>query len=153
MESSDVLKKAIDNLGVKSVASDMGLSRSLIYKWCQAKDAPEAGGVDNPLDRVAKLLELTGESGPVEWLCQKADGFYVKNPPADQPPNPFPLKATQEILSEFSDLLEVVSRSIEDDQAIDEREAKRIRKVWEQLKSITEGFVVACESGTYGKKE
>jgi hypothetical protein len=46
-------------------------------------------------------------------------------------------------------VLEAVSRSIADDQCIDDKESERIRSVWEQLKSVTETFVTACERGRY----
>jgi len=156
MESFEILKQTVNNLGVKSIASDMNLSTSLIYKWCQPKDTPDAAGADNPLDRIAKILELTGDDMPVRWLCEKADGFYIKNPSNKEDVavnKEYPLKAAQEILSEFSELLEVVSKSIEDDQKIDQNEAKKIREVWETLKSITESFVLACESGKYCHNE
>ena len=34
-ESYEVLKDAIDKVGVKAVAHDMNLSTPLLYKWCQ----------------------------------------------------------------------------------------------------------------------
>ncbi len=156
MESYEILKQTVNNLGAKSIASDMNLSTSLIYKWCQSKDSPDAAGTDNPLDRIEKILDLTGDDTPVRWLCEKAGGFFIKNPSNEENTvnnMEYPLKAAQEILSEFSELLEVVSKSIEDDQMIDKNEAKNIRGVWETLKSITESFVVACESGKYCKND
>ena len=69
MESFEILKQAVNNLGVKSIAADMNLSTSLIYKWCQPKDTPDAAGADNPLDRIAKIYDLTGDDTPVRWLC------------------------------------------------------------------------------------
>jgi len=155
MESHEVLKQTVNHLGVKAIASDMGLSTSLIYKWCQPKEEVDSSGADNPLDRIMRIYKLTGDRSPVEWLCQNIGGFFVKNHPVEMQDGDFfqPLKATQEILSEFSQLLEVVSQSIEDDQLIDTREAANIRRVWENLKSITESFVVACEAGKYGKKK
>ena len=38
MNSYEVLKNAITPVGAKSIAADMNLSTSLIYKWCQSKD-------------------------------------------------------------------------------------------------------------------
>ena len=58
---------------------------------------------------------------------------------------------TQKILQEFSDLLDAVSSSVENDGDIDAKEAKRIRREWEDLKRITESFVVACERGVYAE--
>lgn len=151
MKSHEVMKKAVTNVGAKSVASDMNLSASLIYKWCEPKEGPDAGGADNPLDRVAKIYELTGDTGPLSWLCQQADGFYVKNPepPEEQENVLHILPTTRTILREFSELLDAVSESVEDDGRIDSEEAERIRAKWEDLKSISEGFVVACEKGQY----
>jgi hypothetical protein len=59
------------------------------------------------------------------------------------------VQTTQAILKEFSELLEAVSESIENGNAISPTEARRIRKEWEDLKSLTEGFVYACEQGVY----
>ena len=68
MDSYEVLKKSVSDLGVKSVASDLGLSASLIYKWCQPSASEEASGADNPLDRLARIHELTRDTGPIKWL-------------------------------------------------------------------------------------
>ena len=152
MESFEVMKKTINILVAKAIASHMNLSLSLIYKWCQVKEWPDSSGADNPLDRINKICELTNDISPIEWLCQKANGVFVPNPKENSSVDPYPIKATQEILSEFSGLLDVVSKSIEDDQAIDLMEAKKIREVWENFKSVTESFVRTCESGNYEKK-
>jgi len=152
MESYEILKNAMNKIGIKSVAADLNLSTSLIYKWCQSKDGPEASGVENPLDRVCAICELTKDRSPINWLCEKNDGYFVENPDPATAKNPDsnPLLGAQEILSEFSGLLQVVSQSIENDQRIDREEAGKIRSVWEKLKSVTETFVVACEAGYYG---
>jgi hypothetical protein len=36
------------------------------------------------------------------------------------------------------------------DNTITQREAKDIRGRWEELKSVTEGFVRCCEAGNFG---
>ena len=149
MESHEVLRDAVTGVGAKSVASDMALSKSLIYKWCEAKDAPGAGGADNPLDRIEKIYRLTEDPGPIQWLCEKADGFFVKNPAAQGDDSLPLLLGTQKILQEFSELLDAVSHSVEDDSEIDAGEAGRIRREWEDLKRTAESFVVACERGDY----
>ena len=46
-------------------------------------------------------------------------------------------------------MLEAVSSSSADNGEIDTKEAASIRKEWEDLKSLTETFVSACESGNY----
>lgn len=151
MDSHEVIRKSVSDLGVKSVALDMGLSSSLIYKWCQPSDSPDASGADNPLDRIARLYALTQDVGPVEWLCQKAGGYYVANPPAEKNDAIPLLHMTRRIVREFSELLDVLTESIENDGVIDLHEAENIRKEWEKLKSSGERFAVSCENGLYAK--
>ena len=82
-----------------------------------------------------------------------ADCFPVRNPQPPAPEQPAALmKSTQVILREFSELLGDVSTSIEDDGAIDQKEALAIRQHWEKLKHLAESFIVACEAGHYDKK-
>lgn len=149
MNSYEVLKKSVSDLGAKSVAADLGLSTSLIYKWCQPSDSEDASGADNPLDRLARLYELTGDKRPIEWLCRKADGYFVSNcPTEDEDAIPL-LHMTRRIVREFSELLDVLTESIENDGKIDAQESECIRKEWEELKSSAESFVRYCEKGTY----
>lgn len=153
MDSYEVLKKSVSDLGVKSVASDLGLSTSLIYKWCQPSASEDASGADNPLDRLARIHALTRDTGPIKWLCQQADGYFVPNV-ATQDIDAIPLlHMTRRIVREFSDLLDVLTESIENDGVIDLDEANKIRSEWEKLKSSAESFVNSCEKGLYDNEK
>ena len=145
MDSYKIIKNAINEVGVKSISQDMGLSSSLLYKWCQSE---YSGGADNPLDRLLKLYELTGDRNLVYWLCEQIGGFYTENPPASNDISQELFYTTQKILKEFSDLLNAISLSTSDAK-IDLGEARNIRSEWEELKRITETFVSACEKGTF----
>ncbi len=149
MESYEVMKSAVAQVGAKAVAADMSLSASMIYKWCEPSEGPDAAGADNPLDRLERIREITGETGPIEWLCEKAGGFFVENAKAGAAPEASLFNMTHRIVKEFSEMLHAVSNSMEDDQRIDEKEAAKIRKEWEQLKRVGEAFVTACERGGY----
>jgi hypothetical protein len=154
-KSHEVLKKAVTNCGVKSVAADMGLSQSLIYKWCQPSGEDLCSGADNPLDRLLALCQLTGDDSMIDWLCQQTGSFRVKNPAQLRAENleQSVLENTQEILKEFSDMLEAVTESYANGQRIDLQEAVRIRTEWEELKSRAEQFVCACEAGVFNRNE
>lgn len=152
MESCDVLREAMEKRGVKAIAADMNLSSSLLYKWCESKKGPEACGTDNPLDRVLKIYRLTDNPAPIHWLCRRAGGFLTMNPPAREASKIALLKSTQQILKEFSDVMEAVSESYGDDSRIGPKEATRIRKEWEELKVVAESFVVACERGVHADR-
>lgn len=154
MKSHIVLKHAIQTIGAKSISSDMHLSASLVYKWCQPHSSPDDGGADNPLDRVLRICELTGTTAPVDWLCEQTGGFRVQNPKGVSRHEREPvLSATQGILKEFSDVIEAVSESYRNQQRVDRKEAERIRKEWEELKRVGETFVAACEAGAYAQGE
>jgi hypothetical protein len=149
MNSHEVLKNAIEAAGTKAVASELGISPSLLYKWCEPKSSLEDSGAQNPLDRLLQIYQITGDFGPIEWLCQKTDGFRVANPKPIHPKKQEEiLNSTQVILKEFSDLLEVISESYANDGIIDHKEAKRIRRAWELLKVEAETFVTSCEQAS-----
>ena len=149
MESHEVLRKAIHEKGVKAIATEMNLSASLVYKWCKASESVDDWGAANPLDRVLRIVKLTEDTSPINWLCQAVNGFFIENPIKEGTESTPFLQATQQVLSEFSEMLQAVSESYNNDQSIDSEEARRIRREWEQLKTLAEQFVVACEKGGY----
>jgi hypothetical protein len=152
VKSWEVLREAADRIGVKALAARLNLSTALVYKWCQepARDDPSGSGARNPLDRLREIYEATQDPCVVNWLCNVADGFFVKNPqvtPGET--EELLLGTTQRVVEDFGDLLVAVSRSIEDDGQISRVEADHIRRAWETLKTKAECFVVACERGMY----
>ena len=153
MKSHEILKQSMENVGVKAIASDMHLSSSLLYKWCQPNDEPDESGATNPLDRVAKIFEVTGDQNVISWICRQADGFFAPNPKpgADSAESLF--AHTQRMVAEFSDLLQAVSQSYEQDGEVCEADARRIRQEWEELKGVGESFVSECESGLFKVSE
>lgn len=150
--SYQVLKQAAEKVGVKALAAQLKLSPALVYKWCQPHDPtdPDSSGARNPLDRLAEIVEATGDLEVVNWLCHQAGGFFAPNPEvsADHFGTDL-LMGTQQLVKEFSDMLEEISRSIADDGAIVSREAMRIRRHWEALKRVAECFVVSGEAGLF----
>ncbi len=155
MKSWEILRDATEKVGVKALANRLGLSTALVYKWCQESpdDDPEASGARNPLDRVAMIYSVTREDRIVNWLCNLADGFFVRNPrvdPGEQEEHL--LETTQKFVADFAELLSAVSHSVENDGKITRDEADRIRQVWEKLKTKAECFAVACERGLYMQK-
>ena len=155
-ESHDVLKQAADVISVKALAADLKVSPALVYKWCQPfdPDDPDTSGARNPLDRVAQIVEATGDADVVNWLCHEAGGFFSPNPKRNGKDVKIDLlMGTQQLVKEFSDMLEEVSRSVADDGAVEPKEADRIRRHWETLKRVAENFVVSAEQGLFDDRE
>jgi hypothetical protein len=154
MRSHDVIRAAVDEPGVKAVAAALKVSPALVYKWCEAPaDAfdPDQSGTRNPLDRVRDIYETTKDIRLVRWLCNEAGGFYVANPVPEirKTIDEHIFNETRSMVRDFSELLEAVTESVEDDQNIDPAEADTIRQKWEDLKACVERFVISCERGHY----
>ena len=148
MDSHDVIKNAFENkASPKEIASEMGLSLSLVYKWAQPTSELGSGS-RNPIDRVLKLFELTQDPRIIQWLCEHAGGYFVRNPKSYCQDGFEVLPATSEIITQFSELLSTISRAAADN-VITLEESEGIREVWDELKCYCEGFVNCCEEGDF----
>jgi hypothetical protein len=159
MHSYELLREVFDKKAPKQVATDLGLSLSMVYKWAEppnhaaslrseATGRRAGSGTGNPLDRIEALLQSTGDQRLVQWICQRAGGFFILNPRNTPHPH-YLIPATNQIVQEFADLLAVIASAAADSQ-ITQAESKQIRARWEELKTVTEGFVVCCEQGNFG---
>ena len=146
MEPHEVMRAVLKTTSAKQIASGLNLSLSLVYKWGE----PPVDGVPSgsPLDRVGQLVRITKDPRVAQWVCEQADGFFIRNPER-QPADPKLIPATNDIVQEFADMLAYIAQSSADD-VITRDEAKAIRRRWEELKSVTEGFVRAAEGGNFG---
>ena len=148
MQSHEVMREVLKKTSAKQIAADMNLSLSLIYKWAEPPEDDSGSGANSPLDRVGQLIRITGDARVAQWVCERADGFFIRNP-HNLPPVTSVIPATNGIIQEFADMLATIATASADN-AITKEEAKVIRRRWEELKSVTEGFVKAAEGGTYG---
>jgi transcriptional regulator with XRE-family HTH domain len=147
MQSHELLREVLQKCSAKQVAADLGLSLSMIYKWAEPDEGTGSGTV-NPLDRIEALLRCTNDRRIVQWICQRAGGFFILNPKTNKPHPSFLIPATNEIVQEFADLLAVIATAATDNQ-ITQKEAGAIRARWEELKAVTESFVACCEQGNF----
>jgi hypothetical protein len=147
MHSHEILRDVLKTSSAKQVAADLGLSLSMIYKWSEP-DEGDGSGVINPLDRIEALIRSTNDPRLVHWICQRAGGFFIRNPKTTNAHPDFLIPATNEIVQEFADLLAVIATAAGDNH-ITPDEAKTIRKRWEELKTVTETFVTCCEQGNF----
>ena len=146
MHSYEVMREVLKRTSAKQIAADMNLSLSLIYKW--AEPTEEGSGASSPLERVGQLLRITSDARVAQWVCERADGFFIRNP-HNLPPVQQLIPATNDIVQEFADMLATIAQASADN-VVSKDEAKTIRRRWEDLKSVTEGFVKAAESGNFG---
>jgi hypothetical protein len=148
MQSHEVLREVFQECSPKQVASQLGLSLSMIYKWAEPPDPAAGSGSTNPLDRIEALIRCSNDRRLVQWICQRAGGFFVLNPKTNKPHPSYLIPATNSIVQEFADLLAVVAAAAADNQ-ITQQESRQIRARWEKLKGVTETFVACCEQGNF----
>ena len=156
MKSYEVIREAVNEPGVKAVAAALRVSPALVYKWCEPpadEEDPDQSGARNPLDRVRELYLQTKDIHLVRWLCNAAGGFFVPNPVPELrkslDENIF--AESRGMVREFSELLDTITESVEDNPGIDVKEADQIRQRWEDLKACVEKFVISCEKGHYDR--
>jgi len=145
MESHEVLREVLKDTSAKQIASDLGLSLSLIYKW--AEPPADGSGAHNPLDRVGQLIASTGDTRFAQWVCEQSGGFFIRNPQTVKHTGQL-IPLTNDIVQDFADMLATIAVS-SSDNVITNQEARTIRDRWERLKSVTEGFVSAAERGNF----
>ena len=148
MQSHEVIREVLKKTSAKQISADLQLSLSLIYKWAEPPEDDSGSGANNPLDRVGQLIRSTRDARIPQWVAEQADGFFIRNP-QKLPPNQPLIPMTNDIVQEFADMLATIAISSAD-SVITKEEARKIRDRWEELKSVTEGFVRAAEAGTFG---
>lgn len=148
MESHEVMREVLKETPAKLIASEMGLSLSLVYKWAEKPAENSGSGASNPLDRVGQLIRISGNPLVAQWTCEQADGFFINNPKVRQPSSRHLIPVTNDIVRQFASMLATIAQAA-DDNIVTAEEAGKIRRRWEDLKSVTEGFVHAAEKGDF----
>jgi hypothetical protein len=147
MQSHEVLREVLKKTSAKQIAADLNLSLSLIYKWAEPPVDESGSGAGSPLDRVGQLIRATGDARIAQWVCEQSGGFFIANPELPGRTGQL-IPATNDIVREFADMLATIAQAAADNM-ITKEEAKSIRRRWEELKSVTEGFVHAAEIGNF----
>ncbi len=149
MQSHEMLREVFKGSSPKLIAAELGISLSMVYKWAESQEG-EGSGATNPLDRILTIIRVTGDRRLVQWICEKAGGFFIQNPKETHPHPEYLIPATNSIVQEFADLLSVIAVAAADNH-ISKQESKDIRRRWEDLKSVTECFVKCCEEGNFSR--
>jgi len=129
------------------VAKSLNISTAMLYKW---REQPHKGsGHPNPLDRVAMLISATGDERIVDWLAHKSGGHFIHDEVHHTSPELF--RASNALIKDFGLLITELANAC-DDQQISPAKSVALREKWNLLRKRAEGFVRACEKGTYGSK-
>ncbi len=142
MKSQKLIRKVLRKANPKQVAADAGVSLSTLYKWSEEGESRRR----NPLELAAALARSTGDRRLVQWQCAEAGGFFMENPKvAKVTPEPF-VASVFRLERELAGLQALLARAGEH---FSRKEVKRLRKRWDRVKSVLEGFVWRCERGGF----
>lgn len=146
MESHDIVKELLKRVPAKHVAQELGVSLSLVYKWAEA---PIVGsGTSNPLDRIEVITRLAGDMAPLDWLCSRFDGAFVKRPDQEVTTEDFVYRISR-IIIELGHVLGEFSSSSGIPEKVSPAKVREARLRWEKAKSIIESFLAAAEQGQF----
>jgi hypothetical protein len=95
------------------------------------------------------LISATGDERIVDWLAHKSGGHFIRDEVHTMSPELF--RASQALIKDFSLLITELVDATED-QNVSPPESVVLREKWNSLRKRAEGFVRACEKGTYGLK-
>lgn len=153
MKSFEVIRESIKPVGAKYVAHELHLGERIIHTWQEeppSADNPSGSGKRNPLDIILTIFNILKERHTehaykiIYWICQQADGFFIKNPTINGNLSKSISKALQKEFKEFSEYTEAVIKAW-DDGKITSEEIKKVRKEWEDIKQVSEEFVCSLE--------
>lgn len=155
MESHDIVKELLKKIPAKHIASELGVSLSLVYKWAEP---PSLGsGASNPLDRTEALVRLSGSHVPLQWLCGRFGGAFATGGAAEGEPRPLP-EAFGMLTRQLGNFLAEIGALVEggrggeggergDGGGGDDMKAAELRVQWEKLKACAEMALCMMDQG------
>src|SRR2546422_8134080 len=149
MESHELLQEVFQKCSAKQLAGELGLSLSMIYKWAEPDDGGGSGAA-NPLDRIETLVRCTHDARIVHWICERAGGFFIKNPKATWPHPIHLMPATKQIGQGIPDPLAAIATAAADNH-ITKKEDKNNRARWGEFKTVTQGFGRCGEESNFAR--
>lgn len=156
MNSRKLLKAALDGCDRADVAKAIGMTLGSLNNQI-AGELPyfPKGKTPNFLDRVYHFIDATsgttGKQIMLQGLAEEFGYMLIANPAIRVDETPA-ITQISRILAEFSSVVDEIGRANEDGR-IEPFEAERIRSRWEILKRMIEEFVLACESGSFNRKD
>ena len=138
MKSWELLRELFAQACIKNIATALGLSRWLIYKWTQPNGGT-GSGARNPLDVLVILMRETDARRIAQWVCEQANGAFTPHPPAPPAARKL-LPAVCEVEQKSMTTLQSVAVAAAKGR-ITPAEMAAIRARWEVQKAAMESFL------------
>jgi hypothetical protein len=141
MNTKEAMYQACKKKGIKEVAKLMGIAPTTLYNQInQNMKVPDI------LDRFIEFCNATESVIPMQYVCEFQNGYFIPNLDIRPKNSVTTQKYMAEAMRKFSNVLDEVSYSLEDNK-ICKSDSEKIRHKWEELKHSLESFVLACEFG------
>jgi len=144
--SDGILRKAAEGINIKELAADLGkvegkdtLSVSYIYQQLRGDTK-----IKNILERCRVWLKHDKSGTILQWLCNENEGYFVKRISNKKCSN----QVVAKLMKEFAEVISTIADALLDGK-VSMTEYKNLRKEWQDVQSIMEGFLDACEKGEY----
>jgi hypothetical protein len=146
MQPHDILSNIVPRGKARYLANMLGISESLVIKWMRqpiSEESPTATGAPNPIERVERIIEFAFLYSPegaqllVSHFQAMLDEFYAR-----VTRQPLTSQEWRDKLGQGNvEVAEAISAIIRGDDAV------KMRKEWEEAKSIVEEIVRRAEAG------
>lgn len=151
MESHEIVKQMLAKVPAKQIASELGVSLSLVYKW--AEPASMGSGASNPLDRIEALMRLCQCQVPLQWLCGRFGGTFLPPPKSEQGGAMDVPSAVGALACQAGGFMSLIG-SLMLAKPGDELKVAELRQQWESAKSCIDMVLRAVEQAQLqGRKE
>jgi len=141
MNTKEAMYKACKKKGIQEVARLMGIAPTTLYNQMnQNMNVPDI------VDRFIEFCNATESAIPMQYVCEFQNGYFIPNLDIRPSNSVTTQKYMAEAMRKFSNVLDEVSYSLEDNK-ICKSDSEKIRHKWEELKHSLESFVLACEFG------
>ena len=151
MESHEIVKQMLGKVSAKQIASELGVSLSLVYKW--AEPASMGSGARNPLDRTEALMRLCKCQVPLQWLCGRFGGTFQPPPKSQEGGSMDVPPAVGALASHAGGFMSLIG-SLLVMRPGDKLEVAELRQQWESSKACIDKMLRAVEQvQLQGQKE
>ncbi len=147
MKSNELLEDVFKKHEAKDLTGSQKLALITLNKWVHP-DGEMSVGTLNALERVALLIDETGDERIPQWICDRANGVFVHHSLVSGDVLADLLPAEQQTVNGFKELLLAISKPMKN-LNISPDESQNIRQRWEELKTAMDHFVVCCEKEDY----
>lgn len=152
MESFESLRMAIGGHAVR-VAKALGLSSSLVHKWCESSSDFSDSGALNPLDRIETIIHTTIREGqaqrdalaPLFYLASRFDCIVLPPVPRAIDTRDY-IRQLCEAMKEAGQAFATAAEALEDDNISTNERRKIARDAYEAIEALSK-FVRMVEAG------